>query len=423
MSKAKLIAGALIAVLGVVAAVQTYRVHELTLRLSSVSKSVSAPVPRTAAERTADAEREAGKAGKAGDDTGEMAAAKNAEALLKQERERAQQALLNKGHGGVQRDNANAPGAPSAGAVAASAANSAAKSPQDKNASDASEKKAAKDAQTDPKKDKTLIAGAVRSALNSAQSAAEKGSYDDAIAILRQGLEVDPTSRDLYRNLASLYSRLGQRDAELQTYADWSAHAPGEAPPHYDMARTYAAMGKGTEALQELSSFLNMTQGDLNAYPMAASVYRTLGMSSEEGTVLDAWRQQAPDALDARRVLADYYARTGDNQASLTEYQGIAQRLPEDADVHRNLSYAYRRLNMSQEAETEMGTAAALQPRNMSTQLQLAEMYRQSQKFDAALQTYAGVIAEAPNTPEGQQAQQSMVQLQRQIQPPAPAPR
>jgi tetratricopeptide (TPR) repeat protein len=122
-------------------------------------------------------------------------------------------------------------------------------------------------------------------------------------------------------------------------------------------------------------------------------------------------------------MLADYYSRTGDLQSSLAEYQGIVQRVPQDADAHRSLAFTYNRLNMKDAAETEMSTAIELQPRNMGTRLQLGDLYRQSQKFDAALQTYNTILAEAPNTPEGQQAQQSIAQIQRQLQSATQAPK
>ena len=414
ISKAKtaaILAGVVIVALAVFSGVQTYRVHALNIRLASLASPAPAPAAHT--ERTAmgtrpvDKKPESAAAAKPPSPE-EMAAAKEAEALLQRQRERVKQ--LNAGASG-----AGAPGtAGTSQPGVRAAADGTAKS------SNSADKKTDKDAKSDQNKGKRATSSETQSVLTRAQGAVEKGSYDDAISILQEGLKADPTNRDLYRSLASLYGRLRRYDAELQTYADWSAQAPNESAPHYDQARVYAALGKSPEALQELDRFLQMTQGDMNAFPMVASVYRALGMSAEEGTTLQTWAQQAPDALDVKRMLADYYARTGDSQASLVEYQGIAQRVPEDADTHRNLAYAYRRLNMTEQAETELATAAQLQPRNMSTQLQLGDLYRQSQKYDAALQTYQGIIANAPNTPEAQQAQQMMTQVQRQIQAAAP---
>lgn len=423
MSRTK-VAYALIAVLVVFCAVQTYRVHELGLRLSSLSSSVSVtdhpvalridrggqPAVREEHQAPASAKPEAPR---------EPAAASNTEALLNRERERVRTIMANTSSKpasetpeGTRKTEPQAP------------AHRTPDASGEKDASKQTDNKANKDMATDRKQAKTLAGNEV---LIRAQGAVEKGTYDDAVAILKQGLQDDPTSRNLNVMLAGLYHRLRQYDAELQTYLDWSAQSPGDAFPHYEAAQTYAILGRSPEALQELSHFLDATQQvnkeDMSVYPMVASIYHSLGMSANEGAVLQTWAQQAPDQLDVRYALADYYSRTGDNQAALAEYQGIAQRVPMNADAHRNLANAYRRINMNQEAESEFTTAISLQPQNMYTRLQLADLYRQKQQLDAALQTYAEIVAAVPNAPEGQQAQQMIAQVQAQIRASTPPPK
>jgi tetratricopeptide (TPR) repeat protein len=397
------VVGGIIVVLAIFSGVQTYRVHELNLHLASLpppstksSSASEAPKAETPAIDEKDAALKDSKT------KSEADAEKIAEAALKQERERLRKALASAGPA-KPAETEGKQGAPSSDAANAAAAKSASDAKPDKGKSAA--QKAANQAR-------------VNEALTRAQTLMEKGSYDDAINVLKEGLQADPANRNLNLTLAGLYHRLHQNDAEIQTYLDWSKSAPGEAFPHFQAAQAYAALGRGPEALQQLTSFLDMTQQsnnrDMSVYSMVASVYRQLGMSSDEGAVLQTWAQQAPEDIQVQRELANYYSRTGDTQSALAAYQTIAQRLPNDADAHRNLAGAYTRMNMNPEAEAELTTAIALQPQNMNTRLQLAYLYRQCQQFDAALQTCAYIVNVNPNTSEGQQAQQIIAQIQAQ---------
>ncbi|MCX5759146.1 MAG: tetratricopeptide repeat protein [Candidatus Hydrogenedentes bacterium] len=399
----------LIAVLAIFSGVQTYRVRELGLRLASLPPPAPASSPivlskskEPKAEKPSTDEKNA--AVKDGATKPEADAEKVAEETLKQERERLRKAL------GTIGDNA----AKAAGTEGKQGAPSkdAGKAPAVKSAADGK-----------PDKDKSAVQKAanqtsVNDTLIRAQTLMEKGSYDDAVTILKDGLQGDPANRNLNLTLAGLYHRLHQYDAEVQTYLDWSTSAPGEALPHFEAAQAYAVLGKSPEALQQLTNFLDMTQQsnkrDMTVYPMVASVYRQLGMSSDEGAVLQTWAQQAPEEIEVQRELANYYSRTGDTQSALVEYQAIAQRLPNDADAHRNLASAYSRASMNPEAEAELTTAVGLQPQNLNTRLQLANLYRQSQQLDAALQTCTDIVNVSPNSAEGQQAQQIITQIQAQ---------
>lgn len=413
----------LVVILAAFSAVQTYRVHELSLRLTSLPSSVSVTDRRagTVVQSPKPVEHPVVEAPKsvASQETATVSvngALSVDEALLKRERERLREALSTTS--GKPSSEAQGTGRDT-GKQAAS--NASAEAPGKKNTPGDTGGKANKEEEAKRQQAKRV---AESEALTQAQGAMQRGAYDDAVAILKQGLQADPTSRDLNVTLGGVYHRLRQYDAELQTYLDWIAQSPGEAYPHYEAAQTYVAMGKSPEALQELSRFLDSTQQinkkDMNVYPMVASIYRSLGMSADEGAVLQTWAQEAPNELNVHRVLADYYSRTGDTQAALTEYQGIAQQVPMDADAHRNLGGAYRRVNMSQEAESEFVTAISLQPQNMNTRLQLAELYRQNKNYEAALQTYTDIVNAAPNTPEAEQAGQMITHVQAQVRAATP---
>lgn len=255
--------------------------------------------------------------------------------------------------------------------------------------------------------------------LNRAQEALKLGDYQEAIDRLTECLQTDPSRREAYSSLARLYRKLGMSQEAMEVYGDWMANRSQDAAPHYQLASLYESVGMDKEALDQLLQFQQMTQGDVDAYPMVASLYRQLGLRQEEGAALQAWVSDVPNSLDGHRMLAQYYARIGDKPGAIAEYEVLAQLAPENAVMHAGLAGAYQRAARYEDAAAELVTAMNLQPGNGGVRLQLAQVYRQMGDLQAALDTYANVIADAPNSPEAAQAQQGIARIQRQLQPPS----
>ena len=251
-----------------------------------------------------------------------------------------------------------------------------------------------------------------------AQSAIQQGSYSDAIELLKQSIQTDPTQRDANGQLAKLKHTMSLTQDEAKVYADWSANRPEDPSPHYRQAALYEVMGLDAQALGELQQFQALSSANPGALGMAASMFRRLDMSQQEGATLQEWVGAAPDSLDAHRALAQYLTRTGDRPAAAAEYQAIADITPLSADAHRDLASAYQRMRQFDLAQAELSTALNLQPQNLSLQLQLAQVYRQSGDPTSALATYTNIVGAAPYTQEARQAQRAITQIQRQMQTP-----
>lgn len=251
-----------------------------------------------------------------------------------------------------------------------------------------------------------------------AKDAMARGDYDNAIALLQEGLEADPENREAYRDLAGLYQKLGMNDEAAVVYDDWIAERPQDAVPYYQQARLLERLGMDEEALAYLDTFLDLTQGELSAYPMAASMYRRLNMREEEGALLDAWAGAAPSSVEAHRALAQFYTRNGNKPGALAEYQRIVALTPGNATAHRNVASAYQRLQMYDQAQAELAVAMNLEPQDMAIRIQLAGAYRQGGELQAALEVYYGVIADEPESAEARRAGRRARKIERQLQKP-----
>jgi tetratricopeptide (TPR) repeat protein len=379
----------LIAALVVLCGVQTYRIHRLNEKAASITASVSLSsldTGRTALSgEVVDDGAIADPDNPTASENGTDPTAEYARALEKREHEREGQ-------------NAEA------------GEEGAASRTKD------SDKTSDKEAGKQEEREKKELKRQTQSLLNRAQEAAKQGDYANAIDMLNDCLEMDPSRGDAYRQLSQIYHKLGMTDKEMETYAQWMSNRPDDAMPHYQQAALYKSLGMEKEALDQLRQFQQMTQGNVDAYPMAASLYRKLGMKQEEGNALYAWANAAPGSVDARRSLAQYYARIGDKPSAAAEYQALVGLAPANADAHSALASVYRGMKQFPEAQAELVTAMNLQPQNMSYRLQLAQVYQGMGDRESAFQTYGGIIADAPGSNEAVQAQRAINRLARQVQ-------
>lgn len=246
----------------------------------------------------------------------------------------------------------------------------------------------------------------------------QQGDYDAAVMALQASIAADGTNASSYRALGALYRQLGMTTEELQLYADWSAARPEDALAQYYMASALLRMGADAEVLDALGRFEELSADNLAAYPMSASLYRRLGMPEAEGMVLEAWVDQVPQSFDARQALAQHYQRTGHHEAALAEYQMAVGLIPDNVQAHANLGSAYARLGFYPEAQTSYATAISLRPHDAALHYQLGEVYRRANELPSALAAYESVIALQPESQQAQRAARMMARIERQLATP-----
>jgi tetratricopeptide (TPR) repeat protein len=248
-----------------------------------------------------------------------------------------------------------------------------------------------------------------------ARSAMEQGNYDMAASFLQQGIDADPSNRDAYRQLGKLYQKLGMTQEAMDVYNQWMTNRPTDAVPYYEQARALIGMGQLADALPYVQQFQALTDGETSSYPMAASLYHQLKMPEQEAAALSGWVSQAPGSVEAHQAMAQFYSRNGDKPGALAEYQAVVQLTPQNAAAYRDLGQAYQRMQMYGDAQAALATAMNLQPQNMNIRLQLADAYRRGGQTDPALQTYYGILQDAPDSSAAAQARRNIDRIQRAL--------
>lgn len=209
-----------------------------------------------------------------------------------------------------------------------------------------------------------------------AQIALRQERPEDAVALLEQVLELQPTANAVYYMLGLAYRDLGELDRAREQLA-----ASGEIliKAHDPLADALAQRVRGAS--------LYITRGNLaliaGNYDLAVQAY---------GKAVAA----TPEAPLAIQGLANAYARSGRTEQAITLYEQVVETSPGDAVMRYNLGTLLSEAGRKQEAEAALHSALEISPELTDARFNLALMQEQRGDWAAALAQYEAIIEQAP---------------------------
>ena len=114
------------------------------------------------------------------------------------------------------------------------------------------------------------------------------GKYDNAAALYKQGIALDPDSYRVWANLGSAYLWGGRRDESMQAYrraieqaSAQLAKSPNDPQLTVELADFYASSGQGDKSLVYLRKALALSPDDPNINYRAGETYEILGQRAK----------------------------------------------------------------------------------------------------------------------------------------------
>jgi len=132
--------------------------------------------------------------------------------------------------------------------------------------------------------------------------------YEEAIEVLKRGLEVDPDAEGLYNAIGGTYSVMGQHDRAISAHQRYVALVPQEPNAHDSLGLSYDAAGQYEKAIEEFDRAL----------------------------ALD------PEFEIAALHLGNAYYKLGQFQAALRQYARYVHIAPSDLERARGYGYIAR---------------------------------------------------------------------------------
>jgi tetratricopeptide (TPR) repeat protein len=171
-------------------------------------------------------------------------------------------------------------------------------------------------------------------------------------------LEGAPASSSRSLALALTYARLGNSDASLSAWQDFTGSNPASNP--------YNADARGQEnfdrqdfkaAAADLNAWLKLHPNDLKADYLLARTYRNLSLST-----LEQLLSVAPDSYPAHQLLAETYQNAEQNPKALAEYKLVENIAPNLPGVHFSIGHLLLKMGQQDQAEEEFAAELRTNP-------------------------------------------------------------
>lgn len=216
------------------------------------------------------------------------------------------------------------------------------------------------------------------------------GQRDEAIAHLRQAIQLDPSRENSYLALADLYEQTQKYSDAVNILELGRKNAPASTAFLLPLGADLIRIEKYREGIDILHELLRQAPDQDQAYLSIADASRKIGNSAQELAALRDLARHKPEypmihVLIARAMLN---ATPVDYPKVLDELAMAEKAAPSDPDVFYLRGKVYAATNHNQEAIGALERSIDLRPLEPSPYYQLARLYQKLGKPDLAKQTF-----------------------------------
>lgn len=210
------------------------------------------------------------------------------------------------------------------------------------------------------------FASLAASALNRGATAAQNGDYTTALHEFRRAAAYAPTDPSGYRYMASVYKMKGERDNAIAMYKKALLVDPQNADIKNDLAGTYVEQKNYTEAEALLKDIAKTNVSNAGPLTTLGFIYMETGRYAESDTMFTQAVRMAPTSATASYNLGLLRNKQGRYDEAVTLFQKALSLDSTKAEAHADLAYAYLGLGDTDRAKQQysalllMGTDAAL---------------------------------------------------------------
>ena len=196
-----------------------------------------------------------------------------------------------------------------------------------------------------------------------ANTQAQAGQFNEAIANFDKLIAVSPKVVDLYIRLAETCMRAGEAQQAIAAFNRAHELAPNETFPILRLGIIYEGLGRLEEARQQYESVLKIQPDQPIALNNLAFLKADSGTDLDQAlTLAQRANQQAPDDLNVKDTLAFIYTRKGLTDEGLRMLREIVAKRPDSATFRIHLAMALMQKGDKVEARKELAVAEANKP-------------------------------------------------------------
>ena len=244
----------------------------------------------------------------------------------------------------------------------------------------------------------------------------DQGFYLKAVAVYKQILKLDPRLVDVNLKLAELYRQLGLLSDAMQHFEQVAGHFHREGNTKDALATVRQLVDLDPEniatriKLAELYSKESLVEDAVKEFIVASEQLRKQGRQDDFIKVSERLLWHKPDNIELNRELAGLYLRRNDPRRALQKLQACFKADPRDVETLGLLAQAFQGLD--QKAKT------------VSVLKELARIHVENRTRDKAEEVYAKILQFVPNDPDAVQflGDKAKRYASQRIQTPVPTP-
>lgn len=228
----------------------------------------------------------------------------------------------------------------------------------------------------------------------------DAGRFDQAEALYRDVLTLDPEHPDALHRLGLVAYKTGRLDAAVDLITLAIAAKSDDATMHSNLGWVLYNGGRVRDAETALRRALALAPNDADARNNMGIVLQAQGRLAEAEASFRAAVAHAPRFADAHNNLGRALHAQRRFEDAAASYRQALALAPDIADLHNNLGVALRALGRPAEAIETYQRALALEPGHVTAHVNLGITYQAEGQLIDALGSFARALALAPDAAE-----------------------
>ena len=211
------------------------------------------------------------------------------------------------------------------------------------------------------------------------------GRIDEALDELRRAVALDPVEPHYLVLLSHLLRQLGSIDSACDSVREAVRLDPDDAGLQGELANCLEAKGAIDQAVEVLREAVAMEPANDNLLQRLAHLLGRLDRLDEAIEVARTAVLLAPESVRTRVVLSDLLLRKGDPVEALNEAYVAVVREPDNAHAYGHLGHVLNRTTDLPAAEAAFRRAARLKPGNAHYRHEISSVLHRQQRFSEAI--------------------------------------
>ena len=216
----------------------------------------------------------------------------------------------------------------------------------------------------------------------------KSGRYDEAIAVARRSIELQPGNSLAHYNLGCVLLKQGKHGDAAAAYRKSLALNPEYDKAQYCLGVALSNSGRPVEAEMVLRQLIARRPDDLSAYGQLGAVLHKQGQLPEAEAALRHVLKHRPDAALVHVLLGNVLVKLEHHPEAEAEYRRATELQSDLADAHAGLGDALRHQERYPEAAVAYRRAIECKPDFAAAYIALGSALRRQERYEESLDAY-----------------------------------